>query len=162
MMGQDTHREWQAAVRVLPKTQHYLWHWHLMRMEGGARQLGFGGSTGDRMADPGANSDVIVLGCFVDGHLRGAVALRWQESGRRRRASVTFSVEQRWRGQGIGTALMAAAIEAAQERGIANLHLTCHALNGRMQRIAERHRAAIGFEGCEFFADLEVGEPAGA
>lgn len=157
MLGQDIHAQWQGTVSVLPEKQHYLWHWHLMRMEGGARQLGFGGGTADRY---GASTEVIVLGCFVDGHLRGAVALRWQEANRRRRASVTFSVERQWRGQGIGTALMTAAIEAAQERGIANLHLTCHALNDRMQRIAERHRAAVGFEGCEFFADLEVGEPA--
>lgn len=163
MLGQDTHTQWQGAVRELPKAQHYLWHWHLMRLEGGARRLGFGSRTSNGLEQvhasrSGPNTETIVLGCFVDGHLRGAVELSWQRSKGGRRAELSFTVEERWQGRGVGTALMAAALAAARERGIVSLCLTCHALNRRMQRIAERFGGAIGFEGCECFADLGVGE----
>jgi RimJ/RimL family protein N-acetyltransferase len=158
----ETHARWQAAVRELPATQLYHLQWHLLRLEDGCRRSRFGSfMSDDFLRDYSARADAadtIVLGCFVDGHMRGTVELRWQPSNGCHLAEIAFSVEKRWQGQGIGTALMAAAIGAARDRGIVRLLLTCHTLNRRMQRIAERFGATIGFEGCECFAELAVGE----
>jgi RimJ/RimL family protein N-acetyltransferase len=84
------------------------------------------------------------------------VELRPLRAGWRKRAEIAFTVEERWQGQGIGKALMAAAVAAARSQGVERLYLTCHALNRGMQRIAEGAAAKMDFEGCECFAEIDV------
>lgn len=158
MLHQDSHTQWQDAVCELQAPQHYHYHWHLMRLEGSSNHARLGSGLPREKGTRGkSSSELVVLGCFVEGHMRGAAKLRWQPSDRHNRAEIDFSVEDRWQGRGIGTALTAAAIEMARQRGITNLYLTCHALNRRVQRIAERFGATVGFEGCECYADIAVG-----
>jgi GNAT superfamily N-acetyltransferase len=151
---------WQGCVVALTSAQLFHFEWHLLRLGDGTRRSRFGRAASDaflRDYRAGINDpDWIVLGCFVDGHMRGAVELRPLRAGWRKRAEVAFTVEERWQGQGIGKALMATAVAAAKKQGVERIYLTCHALNRPMQRIAEGAGARIAFEGCECFAEIDV------
>jgi GNAT superfamily N-acetyltransferase len=160
-----SHQHWQACIRVLRPSQLYQFQWHLLRLADASRRSRFGCPTSDAFLRAygervdGANA--VVLGCFVDGHMRGAVELRSLDDEWCAEAEIAFSVEEQWQGQGIGKALMAAIMEAARARNVTRLHLSCHALNRRMQAIAEGAGAKMGFESCECLAEIEVAaEPA--
>ena len=152
--------QWHDAIRTLSASQLYHFQWHLLRLDDGCRRSRFGSPTSDACirahgtrVDP---ANTVILGCFESGHMRGAAELRslgatWGDT-----AEIAFSVEPRWQGCGIGTALMAALIEAARERGIARIYITCHTLNRHMQRIAETAGARIDFDGCECVAEIDV------
>lgn len=150
----------RCEIREILPTLLYHFQWHLLRLEDGCRRSRFGSPASDAfLREYGERVDgshTLVLGYFVEGHMRGAVELRSLQSQWSGKAEIAFSVEKAWQGQGIGTALMAAAINAARMRRIARLYLTCHALNRRMQRIAEGVTAKIGFENCECFAEIDV------
>ena len=105
--------------------------------------------------DETVSSNAVVLGYFLGGHLR-AVACIAPLKADSRRAQISLLVQEAWRGCGIGTMLMAAVVAHARENGIASLHLQCHTLNSRMQHIAERFGATIGFEDCSCFVHIEV------
>jgi RimJ/RimL family protein N-acetyltransferase len=102
------------------------------------------------------NPHTIVLGYFLGGRLRGVARIMPLRPGPGGRAEITLAVEPMWRGCGIGTMLMAGVLHRAQESDTHNLYLRCHALNKRMQRIAERFGARIGFEDCECFAHIAL------
>jgi GNAT superfamily N-acetyltransferase len=141
---------WEGTVRELRPTQLYHYQWHLMRLEVGWHGVPFSGALGGRWDE----WDRVVLGCFVDGHMRGAIQLRSPQSDRAR--EVVLSVEKAWQGRGIGRALMAGAIAVARGRGIGHLYLSCHALNRRIQRIAETFGGKIEFEDGACFAEIAV------
>lgn len=149
-----------ATIREVPAGQLYHLQWHRLRVEGARRasaRTGLGQET--RPSRPGAHASHparAVIGCFVGLHMRGAAELHEFSPGRSRKAQIMLTVESAWQGQGIGTTLMTQAVRTARERGIDYLHLTCHALNHRTQRIAERFAAKTGFEGCEYFAEIAV------
>lgn len=150
----------EGSVRELRPSQRYHYRWYLLRQ--GRGMHGLPGSMpafdalkrarGERPDD----ANTIVLGCFVGGHMRGAIQLRCRQSDWGREAEVVVSVETAWQGRGIGRALMAEAIATAQERGIVRLYLSCHALNRRMQQIAEAFDARIEFEDGACFAEFTV------
>jgi GNAT superfamily N-acetyltransferase len=161
-----------GSMRHVPAEQFHHFQWHLLRVQGGLPR-----SMADLVSatllptsgvHPGATGRVIT-GFFVGLHMRGAAELREflprpDGDGHTQiaKAQVALSVESAWQGRGIGTALMAETLRTARERGIDQLHLTCHVLNRRMQRLAERFGATIGFEGCECFAEIAVRDEAWA
>ncbi len=151
---------WEKCIRALKPSQLYQFQWHLLRLADASRRSRFGCPTSDAFlrayGERVGGANAVVLGCFVDGHMRGAVELRSLEGKWCAEAEIAFSVEEQWQGRGIGKALMEAVIEAARARNVAQLHLSCHALNRRMQAIAEGVRAKIGFVGCECLAEIEV------
>jgi GNAT superfamily N-acetyltransferase len=134
-------REIRAARYCQP------WRGTLRKIRPGSRIDGDG-----RAMPPGT----ITLGYFLHGHLRGSAQII--PSGRRKRetAEVRLSVDAAWQNCGVGTMLMNGAIEHARSRSIGGLYLRCHALNVRMQRLAEKFGAEIGFEDSACFARLEV------
>jgi RimJ/RimL family protein N-acetyltransferase len=146
---------WLDAVRELRAWQLYHYQWHRLRQEDGGHRSRRGGSPSPRALAGGTDrAGSVILGCFIDGHMRGAAEIRPLRHGRR--AQIALSVESAWQGRGIGTTLMAAAVAAARERGIARLYLGCHILNHRVQRIAERFAARMEFEDCECLAEIVV------
>lgn len=154
------HEQWQATIRELPASQLYHLQWHLLRLETDCRRSRLGNPASDVfLAEYAARIDAantLVLGCFVNGQMRGAAVLRSLQAGWYLEAEAAFSVEGPWQGRGIGTALMAEIVRAARERRIDHVYVSCHALNRRMQVIAERFAARIDFEECEYFADITV------
>jgi len=152
-------------IRRVPAEQFYHFQWHQLRVQGGHPGVKPGGALSCTFLpthEAHARSPArLVIGFFVGLHMRGAAELREflpspDHTAQIARAQVALSVEHVWQGRGIGTALMAEALHTARERGIEQLHVTCHALNLRMQRIAERFGATIGFEGCECFAEITL------
>ena len=71
-----------------------------------------------------------------------------------------LSVAPAWQDCGIGSLLMAHVLDHARERGIDHLYLRCHALNARMQSIAEKFGATFAFDDCECFAHFPVARAA--
>lgn len=155
-----------GGIRRVPAGQLYHFQWHLLRMQGGRpRPEPASPACGTFPPTLGAHLSIparVITGFFVGLHMRGAAELREFLPGPDRKAQIALSVENAWQGRGIGTALMAEALRVARERGIEQLHLTCHALNRRTQRIAERFGARIGFEGCECFAEITLRDKARA
>lgn len=155
-----SHQPWRACIRALSPSQLFHFQWHLLRLEDGSRRSRFGCPTSDVFLSAygaGIDSpDTVVLGCFVDGHMRGAVELRALRGGWRKLAEIAFTVEEQWQGQGMGKALMAAVIRAARARNVARLYLTCHALNRPMQSIAEGAGARFDFDSCECYAEIDL------
>ncbi len=98
----------------------------------------------------------IALGYFLHGHLRGSAQIIPLSLREREGAEVRLSVDAAWRNCGVGTMLMDGVITHARSRGIGELYLRCHALNIRMQRLAEKFGAEIGFEDCACLARLDV------
>jgi RimJ/RimL family protein N-acetyltransferase len=113
------------------------------------------------LAPAGAAHRSMTIGYFLHGRLRGTVRITRLGRGPRRSAEIALSVEPAWQGCGIGTLLMAEAVRRARAADIACLYLRCHALNSRMQRLAAKFGAIIGFEDCQCFAHIAVqGAPA--
>jgi RimJ/RimL family protein N-acetyltransferase len=153
---------WQGYVAALTPSQLFHFEWHLLRLGETSRRSRFGRPATDAfLRDYRAgmtDACAMVLGCFIDGHLRGAVELRPLRAGWRKRYEIAFTVEEGWQRRGIGKALMAAAVAAARTQGVERLYLTCHVLNRPMQRIAEGAGARIDLEGCECFAEIDVAQ----
>ena len=144
----------RAIIRELQPKQRYHMQWHRMRTQP-ARKPAHNAKADALPSVGGGFEGAVTIGCFVDGHMRGAIEvcrLRTDAS----KAQITLTVEEAWQGNGIGTALMAEAMHAASQRGIEHLYFSCHALNSRMQRIAERFAGKAGFEDCAYFADIRV------
>ena len=149
-------RVWPGQIRRVQAWQLHHVVWHRLRMWEGRGSAGLSPAVDEVSAPPDAGLDRVAIGFFVGQDMRGMAELRTLSARWPRKAQVSVSMETHWRGQGIGTALMAEALSLARERGIDRLYLTCHALNRRTQRIAERFGARIGFEGCECSLEFRV------
>jgi GNAT superfamily N-acetyltransferase len=154
------HEPWTPTIRVLGPAEIDGLGRHLQRLEGDCRRSRFGLSASDAFLRDYATrvdlANTAVFGCFADDEMRGACELRSLQSVWCGEAELAFSVEKAWRGQGIGTAMMAHAIRAARSLGIAHLYLTCHRHNRSMQCIAGKFTAKMTYEDSECFADIAV------
>ena len=148
------HAHWQPAVRELAAGELGRFEYHLLRLDPRCRRLRFSSPVPDayiRAYVSGFNSaNAMILGCFINGWLRGAAELRSQQPGWGAEAEIAFSVERAWQGRGIGTALMASIMEAARARGIERLSLSFASVNHSMSAIARRVAANV-----DYFADGE-------
>jgi GNAT superfamily N-acetyltransferase len=151
---------WAPSIRVLRPDEIDGFCRHLCRLEGDCRRSRFGLSVPDAFLRDYSNrvdfANTAVFGCFADQEMRGACELRSLQSLWCGEAELAFSVEKAWRGQGIGTAMMAHAIRAARSLGIEHLYLSCHRHNRSMQCIAGKFTAKMTYEDSECFADIAV------
>jgi GNAT superfamily N-acetyltransferase len=98
----------------------------------------------------------VILGCFINGWLRGAAELRSQEANWGAEAEIAFSVERAWQGRGIGGALMEAVMAAAMARGVERLSLSYHSVNHRMSALARKVAGSIDMIDDECIANVNV------
>jgi RimJ/RimL family protein N-acetyltransferase len=142
------------VYRKLVPAEIGLFHDHLLRLTPEDRHCRFAGLVSDeRIAEYCANIDwfrTIIVGCFIDGTLRGAAELRLDDPRLGWRAELAVTVEQEWQSRGIGTELLRRAITACRNRGIRSIYMICLVANRRMQRIARR------FDGELVIADGEA------
>ncbi len=116
------HAHWQPAVRELAPHEIGRFELHLLRLDARSRRLRFSSPVPDDYIGAyvrgigGTRS--VILGCFINGWLRGAAELRSQEADWGAEAEIAFSVERAWQGRGIGSALMATVMAAAKARGV--------------------------------------------
>lgn len=141
------HAHWHPAVRELNPDEIGRFELHLLRLDAGCRRLRFSSPVPDdyiRAYVQGArNTTSAILGCFINGWLRGAAEIRSSQADWGAEAEIAFSVERAWQGRGIGTALMEAVMAAARARGIARLNLSYHSVNHRMGALARKVAANI-------------------
>ena len=120
---------------------------HLKRLDPEARRLRFGAVTTDDFIDAYVDTafrlDATIFAVLVDGEIRGSAELRSILGGTSPDAEAAFAVEASWQDRGFGSALMERVLIAAQNRGIARLHMICLSENAKMRHIAGKFGARL-------------------
>jgi GNAT superfamily N-acetyltransferase len=120
---------------------------HLKRLSPEDRRFRFAGPASNEFLDGYVDqldwSETILIGCEVDGVLRGAAELKpisraWPPS-----AEVAFTIEGPFQCHGIGTRLFRRIATLATNRGYRQLYTLCLAANRRMRRIAVGYQARL-------------------
>ncbi|MGF7158481.1 GNAT superfamily N-acetyltransferase [Rhodoligotrophos appendicifer] len=136
---------------------------HYKRLDRDARHLRFGGFVPDSFIDGYARQALrlsgTVIGCFIDGKLRGAGELQPIVDTWPIEAEAAFTVEQPFRGKGIGSELMRRLILTAQNRSIKTIYTICAQENMRMRRLAQKYKAELKIEHSEVAATLRTPLP---
>lgn len=136
---------------------------HLLRLSRTDRVLRFFGTLSDATV-AGYCDDIdwnkgYVVGCFIDGILRGVAELRFDGSPRPRRAEIAVSVETEWQDHGIAAELLRYAVVVARNRGVESLHMVCLAENERMRHVARRLTRNLRFSNGQAEADIALPDP---
>ena len=97
----------------------------------------------------------IVLGGFVAGALRAVGELKPIGGAWPRAAELAVSVEQPFRGRGLGTELCRRLVVRARNRFVARVHMLCLLDNRPVQRIARGLGGALRFHPGEVEAELQ-------
>lgn len=122
---------------------------HLKRLDPEARRLRFGGVTTDDFIDAYVDTafrlDATIFATFIDGKIRASAELRSIFGGLSPDAEAAFAVEAQWQDKGLGSELMERILTAAQNRGVARLHMICLRENARMRHIAGKFGARLAF-----------------
>lgn len=117
------------------------YHDHLLRLDRKSRWARFSAALDDRAIDAHclrlAAAGAMILGMHVDGVLRAAAEIVPHIG--RRCADAAFSVEEAWRGRGIGRALVSRAIATAKADGYDELALDVLDSNEPMLRLVAQH-----------------------
>jgi GNAT superfamily N-acetyltransferase len=136
---------------------------HLKRLDPEARRLRFGGVTADEFihayVDTAFRLDAMIFGIFMDGEIRASAELRSIFGGAAPDAEAAFAVEADWQDQGLGSELMDRILTAAQNRGVARLHMICLSENARMRHIAGKFGARLTFAEGEVTGEVSPAAP---
>ena len=100
-----------------------------------------------------------VVGCFIEGTLRGVAELRFDDPYRPRRAEAAVSVETQWQDQGIGAELLRYATVIARNRSVRTLYMICLIENERMQHVAREFTNDLHFRDGQAEADIVLPSP---
>lgn len=153
-----------GTIRKLWPTDLPAFRAHLLRLDPDSRHSRFGmGASDDFITRYAARSFTlpgVTFGYFEDGVLRGAAELRDMghagEDGTLHDGEAAFSIEQDWRGKGIGSLLFRKIITAARNRHMRRLYTSCLAYNRSMQALARKFKADLTFETDEVLGVLEA------
>ncbi len=151
------------VYRKLLPTEARLFRDHLCRLSPDDRVSRFAGSVSDAaIIDHTRRFDWLtgaLIGCFVDGTLRGVAEVRWLDPGIGWRAELAVTVEEYWQDEQIGTELLRRSITHARNRGLKSLYMLCLTGNRRMQAIARKFEGELVFEGSQVEADITLPFP---
>jgi RimJ/RimL family protein N-acetyltransferase len=100
----------------------------------------------------------LLVGCFIGRSLRGVCEIHPIAGPR---AEIAISVERRFQGRGIGTALMSKALVLARNRGLTELELRCLVENHRMRRLVGKFDGETAIEAMEASSTIHA-QPADA
>jgi len=135
------------AVRRLWPTERSRIRDHLLRLDRDDRSLRFCHAAGDAFISSYCeNIDWLratVLGCFVEGELRGVAELIRIADVWPLAAELALSVEGPYQNHGIGSALLRHALVMARNRLIATVSMICLLENRKMQHIAREFGASL-------------------
>lgn len=156
----ENRKLWANRLRHLDQDDIEIMRWHLLRLNTTDRRARFGNAVSDRFIEDYVTridlSNTQIIGCFVDGLMRGVAELRSIEPTWHRQAEAAFSVEQAWQGQGIGTALMTSLIEAARARDLQVIYACFDSRNVRMEALMRSFKARIDRTDNECLAELKL------
>ncbi|MBO6948633.1 MAG: GNAT family N-acetyltransferase [Rhodospirillales bacterium] len=126
---------------------------HLLRLTPEDRQMRFCGGVSDgRIREYCTEinwTTTTMLGCFVDGKLRGVACVVVLPEGFNFAAEIAFSVEGSFQNRGIGTMLVKKSISIARNRYVGTAYLFCLRENGKMRHIAGKFEAEFSYVGAD-------------
>jgi GNAT superfamily N-acetyltransferase len=139
----------KAIIRVLRPGEHDQFLGHLLRLDLSTRSARFGrGVSDDWIARYAAETNWrsgAVLGCWIDGTLRGVAELRRFGSDLSKTADMALSIESPFQNHGLGSLLAHQAVATARNRGFTSLCMLIAIGNWRMRSIAQNLGARIAF-----------------
>lgn len=134
---------------------------HLRRLSHEDRRSRFHADLGDAAVEAHAARALAgpgrVMGWFENGALRGAAEVALSRGGLS--AEAAFEVEEAWRGRGVGTALVGAALLWARNRGARRLIVHTTRRNVPMLRAAQAHGASFEFDLADAEGAIEAHAP---
>ncbi len=146
--------------RKLLPTEGRLFRDHLLRLSAADRASRFAGATSDGVIVTYARRfdwlTGILIGCFIDGTLRGVAELRGLAPAVGWRAELAITVEEDWQNHHIGTGLLQRAAGHARNRGLKSLCMLCLSENHRMQAIARKLSGDLVFEDGQVEVDISL------
>jgi GNAT superfamily N-acetyltransferase len=152
------HRFRDGHIRKLWPTETDKFRDHLLRLDGHSRRMRFAHGVSETFIEEYAtrmnNNDAIVFGYFETGEVHAVAELRKLGASWSPDAEAAFSVEEPYQNQGLGTELMGRVVQAARNRGVQHLYMSCLAENSKMQVIARKHDAALRYEQGDVFGDI--------
>lgn len=129
------------SYRKLTNSEKPLLEEHLLRVGGEDRVMRFMGGVNDdfirRHCSLVGGPSSAVIGCFVNGTLRGASEI-WFDPAGDTRCELALTVEHDCQGIGIGTELLRRSLVLARNRGARSLYLACLPENRKMQHILKK------------------------
>jgi GNAT superfamily N-acetyltransferase len=149
------------VYRKLVPAEIGVFHQHLLRLTREDRHCRFAGHVSDAViAEYCSKVDwfrSVIIGCFIDGTLRGVAELRFDEPRPGWRSELAVTVESAWQNRRIGTELLHRSITACRNRAIRSIYMICLVENRRMQRIARHFDGELVFNEGE--AEAQVALP---
>jgi GNAT superfamily N-acetyltransferase len=131
-----------------------------MRLDDASRSARFGRGVNDEWVDRYVAETNwqhgAVLGCWLDGTLRGIAELRRGESDPSNTAEMALSVEPPFQNHGLGSLLACRVVAIARNRGFIKLSMLMAISNWRMRSIAQRLGAQMTFVDGAMIADLPL------
>ena len=136
---------------------------HYHRLEPADRTLRFFACVSDTFMD--AHGDRIdwqhacLIGCFIEGELRGVSELYFDRSIGSDHAEVSFSVESAWQHDGIGTELLRRILMIARNRLVHSLSVVCLMENRAMRKLVRKFSNDLHAKDGEINAEIAVPLP---
>jgi RimJ/RimL family protein N-acetyltransferase len=148
--------------KLIPAERGEFQH-HLLQLAPEDRRSRFAGSVSDlSVMEYCARIDwlkTVIIGCFIDGALRGAVELHFDDPQPAWRCELAVTVEHDWQEQGIGTELLQRAITLCRNRSIHAVSMICLLDNRRMQRIARKFEGQLAYVAGRVEAEVKLPFP---
>ncbi len=120
---------------------------HLLRLDASDRQMRFGGSLGDRSIRAYCERidwpRATILGCFVQGELRGVAELVLTGADFPGKAELALTVEKPFQNRGIGTELLRRILVIARNRYLTTVYMICLLENQEMRHMARKFAARL-------------------
>ena len=136
---------------------------HLLRLDKTDRYARFTGTTTDAtIARHCENIDwsrTVLIGAFVEGHLRGAVEICTDRLLWPNEAELGISVEKPFQEMGVGGALVRRALTVARNRSARRVHMYCLADNRRMRALARKFGGRVVPDGGEITVTIDLPAP---
>lgn len=154
-----------AVIRCLWPFEFDQFQQHLQRLDGVSRIDRFGRGVSDEwLIGYSAETDWLrgaVLGCWVEGRLRGVAELRRCGPGWSPAAEAAVSIEAPFQNKRLGSVLAGRVGLIARNRGIRRLEITTLAMNVRMLRILSKLGAKLRRISDQIEAEIALAPPHG-
>lgn len=152
-----------TTIRPLLPSELPLVRAHYLRLEREDRSLRFCGQVGDAAIEGHCDgldwSRAYLIGCFVEGALRGVAELQLERPLLPRFAELAVSVEKPWQKRGLGTRLLRRALVIARNRNVPKLIMLCLLDNVPMQQIARKFADELRIKEGEVEVDVRLPVP---
>ena len=136
---------------------------HYRRLAPADRSLRFFACVSDSFLD--AHGDRIdwkhacLIGCFIEGELRGVSELYFDRTLGSEHAEVSFSVESAWQHDGVGTELLRRILMVARNRLVHSLSVVCLTENRAMRKLVRKFSDELKVQDGEINAEIAVPLP---